>query len=187
MQPSGIGMELRAFGGRAVLVRSGSVEELTPEDLPLPDGLAPALHEWATVACAVTRSRVRHGEPAALVSERGRRLAGLIACGAGVPVEYADPVHGLVELIAPDEPTPWATGLPISAFTATLTALVVVALGAGLTEISGWLAVLVNVLVGAGSVPWIRHAQSLPVWRWLAYGVIVGLPAAWLTLCAAAL
>lgn len=142
-------MELRALGGRAVLVRRGGIEEATPP---------------------------------AVVSRRGRHLAGLVAGGAGVPVEYADPVRGVVEVIAPEEPTPWATGLPISVFTATTVAFVVATLTAGLTEVSGWLALLTNLLVAVGLVPSVKLAQSLPVWRWLAYGVIAGIPSAWLVL-----
>lgn len=182
MRASGTGLELRAGDGRAVLVVWGSAEEVRPEDLRLPDGLAADLHEWARVAGALRRAGAAGGEAGTLVSRRGRQVAHRLAAGTGAPVGYADPVRGGIEVLLPGEPTPWATGLVVSALVAVLAAVAVFGLSTGLAGISRWLAVLGNLLVAAGLAPSLWFARSLPVWRWVAFGTAAGVPLAWVAL-----
>lgn len=180
MRGSGTGLELRARDGRAVLVFWGSAEEVRPEGLP--DGLAADLHEWARVAGAVRRAGAAGGEAGTLVSRRGRQLADRLAAGTGARVGYVDPVRGGVEVLLPREPTPWGTGLAVSALAAVLAGVAVFALSIGLAGVSGWLAVLGNLLMAAGIAPSVWFAGSLPVWRWVAFGVAAGVPLAWVAL-----
>ncbi|MFD7657209.1 DUF2537 domain-containing protein [Actinosynnema sp. NPDC059797] len=217
-------MELRVQDGRAVLAgRDDEAErEVDPHSLPLGAGLADALHEWAKVADAVVRSDTpSDGAAGALVSRRGRQLAGRLASDMGSPVRYADPVTGeLVTVEAPEEPegdedvegaegaegaeetegsgeaagpdadgeaepkepTPWGTGLTVTAIVGAVVTFTVYTLSVGLGETSQWLAVLANALVVGGISPSVWLARKTPVWRWVAYGVVVGIGVAWLSL-----
>ncbi|MBW4719000.1 DUF2537 domain-containing protein [Saccharothrix obliqua] len=190
-------MELRVQGGRAVLAgRDDAGErEVDPHALPLGAGLADALHEWAKVADAVLRADTpEDGAAGALVARRGRQLAGRLAADMGTTVAYTDPVTGEQYVVgAPDpepepepagppEKTPWGTGLTVSVITAAVVAIMVVTLSLGLGETSRWLALIANVLVVGGITPSVWLARNVPVWRWVAYGVVAGVPAAWLAL-----
>ncbi|MEU4738853.1 DUF2537 domain-containing protein [Actinosynnema sp. NPDC023658] len=212
-------MELRVQDGRAVLAgRDDAGErEVDPHTLPLGAGLADALHEWAKVADAVTRTDApADGAASALVTRRGRQLAGRLAADMGTPVEYTDPVSGelvVVEVPAtpsdvdddavdatgggvdadgvtddeaeepePREETPWGTGLTVSFIVAAVVTFTVYTLSVGLGETSQWLALLANVLVVGGIAPSVWLARNVPVWRWVAYGVVAGVLAAWLSL-----
>lgn len=55
-------------------------------------------------------------------------------------------------------------------------------LSVGLGETSQWLALLANALVVGGIAPSVWLARKTPVWRWVAYGVVAGVLAAWLSL-----
>ncbi|NUT99687.1 MAG: DUF2537 domain-containing protein, partial [Saccharothrix sp.] len=144
-------MELRVRDGRAVLAgRDDAGErEVDPHTLPLGAGLADALHEWAKVAEAVVRTDPpANGAAGALVTRRGRQLAGRLAADMGTTVAYTDPVTGeqfLVDAPVPDRPpvdepepqeekTPWGTGLTVSVFTAAVVTFMVVTLSLGLGE-----------------------------------------------------
>lgn len=181
-------LELRISAGKAVLSHAGDAPEEAPAGLALPEGLVPALHEWARVADTVLRSDQPDVVQGALVSRRGRQLAGWLASYTGRPVGYADPVVGRLELLYPKpadppaEPTPWATGLPISIMTAVFTAVAMLALSDGLSDVGAWLVVLANLVAAAGFAPSVWLARGVPVWRWIAYGVPVGLLATWLAL-----
>ncbi|MFD1146417.1 DUF2537 domain-containing protein [Saccharothrix hoggarensis] len=213
-------MELRVQDGRAVLAgRDDAGErEVDPHTLPLGAGLADALHEWAKVADAVLRTDTpSDGAASALVTRRGRQLAGRVAADMGTPVRYTDPVTGelvtvdvpeptadaddglgSVEVLdepsdegdgteetgdtEPPEPTPWGTGLTVSLITAAVVTFTVYTLSVGLGETSQWLALLANVLVVGGIAPSVWLARNVPVWRWVAYGVVAGVFAAWLSL-----
>ncbi|MFI9010425.1 DUF2537 domain-containing protein [Actinosynnema sp. NPDC053489] len=213
-------MELRVQDGRAVLAgRDDAGErEVDPHTLPLGAGLADALHEWAKVADAVARAETPSDDAAsALVTRRGRQLAGRLAADMGTPVEYTDPVTGEVVVVPadeadrpeggprdatpegseddpehpsghgdgeaePQEPTPWGTGLTVSFIVAAVVAFTVYTLSVGLGETSPWLALLANVLVVGGITPSVWLARNVPVWRWVAYGVVAGVLAAWLSL-----
>ncbi|MFD0206348.1 MULTISPECIES: DUF2537 domain-containing protein [Saccharothrix] len=203
-------MELRVQDGRAVLAgRDDAGErEVDPHTLPLGAGLADALHEWAKVADAVTRAETpSDGAASALVTRRGRQLAGRLAADMGTPVEYTDPVTGELVVVEapvdddpdsdtepeedgeggaeqpePQEETPWGTGLTVSFIVAAVVTFTVYTLSVGLGETSQWLAVLANVLVVGGITPSVWLARKVPVWRWVAYGVVAGVLAAWLSL-----
>ncbi|MPZ65725.1 MAG: DUF2537 domain-containing protein [Pseudonocardiaceae bacterium] len=176
-------MELHAHGDRAVVVGSGDAAA-DPERLALPEDLVTALHEWARVAQAVHDGGDR--EVRLLASSRGRQLAARVAGHAGVVVGYADPVEGGIELIRPSsataEPTPWGTGLTISAVAATIAVVMLVALAEALSETSRWLSALAMVLVAAGLAPSIWLLRDVPVWRWVAYGVAAGIGCGWVVL-----
>ncbi|USX49544.1 DUF2537 domain-containing protein [Lentzea sp. HUAS12] len=194
-------MELRVRDGRAVLAgedESGE-REVDPHSLPLGSDLAEALHEWAKVADAVVRTETpADGVANALVARRGRQLAGRIAAVMNSPVSYTDPVSGdLLTVEAPEapaeaeagaeeqeesEPTPWGTGLTVSVITAAIVAVTVVSLSLGLGETSRWLALVANVLVVGGLAPSVWLGRKVPVWRWVAYGVVTGVGVAWLAL-----
>ncbi|MCP2259537.1 Protein of unknown function (DUF2537) [Streptoalloteichus tenebrarius] len=184
--------------------RDGVVHEVDPDSLALPSGLATALHEWAQVVAAVSGSGAAPGETTAeLVSRRGRQLAGRLAQAMGTPVDYADPLRGGLERVEapprpvrnepapapppsvptePAEPTPWATGLTVSALTAAVVATAVVGLTLALAETRWWLGLVANLVVVGGLAPSVWLTRELPVWRWVAYGVAAGLGAAWFAL-----
>lgn len=188
------GIELRANGDRAVLVDGASEAMTEPNRLPLGTELTDALHEWAKVAAAVRRAEP--GTAAgAVVSRRGLQLAGRVATSLGVAVVYVDPLSGAESVVEPvsrpkpppppprpPEPTPWLTGLTVSAAGMVVTLVTVVTLASTLAETYSLLALGSNIVVTAGLLPslWLIHRQ--PIWRWLAYGVAVGLGLAWLAL-----
>jgi hypothetical protein len=216
-------VELRVQDGRAVLAgRDDAGErEVDPHTLPLGAGLADALHEWAKVADAVARAEApSDGAASALVTRRGRQLAGRLAADMNTPVEYTDPVTGEQVVVdvpsaeevdaaegtvvdgagadgvdgiglddepgaeepEPREETPWGTGLTVSFIVAAVVTFTVYTLSVGLGETSQWLALLANVLVVGGIAPSVWLARKVPVWRWVAYGVVAGVLAAWLSL-----
>ncbi|WP_033443351.1 DUF2537 domain-containing protein [Saccharothrix sp. NRRL B-16314] len=209
-------MELRVQDGKAVLAgRDDAGErEVDPHTLPLGAGLADALHEWAKVADAVVRTDTpSDGAASALVTRRGRQLAGRLAADMRTPVEYTDPVTGELVVVdappeseaeagaeagtgpesveeaeagqeapEPEEETPWGTGLTVTLITAAVVTFTVFTLSVGLGETSQWLALLANALVVGGIAPSVWLARNTPVWRWVAYGVVAGVLAAWLSL-----
>jgi len=169
------------------------LEERRPGDPALPLELQEALAEWAAFAVAVTRA----GRPdeLQLLRRRGRQLASRVADVLGRPVEFVDPVSGAVESIRvgatgplprlaaePAGPTPWATGLTVSAFVAVLVAIADVGLSRAFAEAFGLLWLPANLLVGIGLAPSLWLARRMPFWRWLACGTAVGLGAAWVVL-----
>jgi hypothetical protein len=194
------GIQLRANGERAVLVGddgAGGVDGAAvtePGRLPLGTELTDALHEWAKVAAAV--GRAESGTAAgAVVSRRGLQLAGRVATALGVVVRYVDPLSGTESVVEPmrapapppapprpPEPVPWLTGLTVSAASAVLVVVTVVTLAVTLAETYSLLALASNAVVTAGLLPslWLIHRQ--PIWRWVAYGVAVGIGVAWLAL-----
>lgn len=191
-------MQLRANGERAVLVgHDGSAERaIDPRRLPLGVELTDALHEWARVASAVGRGG-QEANPAAgaVVTRRGLQLAGRVAASMGVPVGYLDPLSGeelTVEPPAaeprpqrpapPPEPTPWLTGLTVSAVSLTLVMITVVTLAATLADTHALLAVASNAVVTAGLLPSLWLIRRQPIWRWVSYGVAGAIALAWLAL-----
>jgi hypothetical protein len=177
-----------------VLADADGVAVTEPGRLPLGTELTDALHEWAKVAAAVGRAEA--GTAAgAVVSRRGLQLAGRVAASLGVVVRYVDPLSGAESVVEPaerpgappvpprpTEPVPWLTGLTVSAASAVLVVVTVVTLAVTLAETYSLLALGSNVVVTAGLLPslWLVHRQ--PVWRWVAYGVAVGIGLAWLAL-----
>lgn len=163
------------------------------DDPPLPAELEDALAEWGAFALSVSGS----GGPAErdLLQRRGRQLAARVADALGRTVTYTDPVTGRIEpvpapatgpipqpVVEPTEPTPWATGLAVSAFTAVLVAVGDIALSAAFAEAFGLLWVPANALVAIGLTPSLYLLRNKPFWRWLALGAAAGLVAAWVVL-----
>jgi len=208
-------VQLRARDGRALLAGpadgvDADDREVDPHSLALGADLADALHEWARVADAVHRNgQTDESAAARLISRRGQQLAGRVAAAMGSPVSYADPLTGEITEVAvpsvpsvpdepaepaqesdpdrPAEPTPWATGLTVTAFSAAVVLLVVVALSLALGAASNWLALIANVVIALGLAPSVWLARRAPVWRWVAYGVVAGIVIAWIALLFTAL
>ena len=160
--------------------------EALEDTAALPDEVARALRQWAWLAAAVDPA-----DPDALaVSRRGQQLAALVAAVRAEPVEYVDPVSGAVYPVGPypeaeltaGEPTPWATGLAVSAFVAAITVALVLILTSVLRAEYRWLWIPANVLVGIGLAPTIWLLRAVPFWRWTSYGLAAGLVLAWLVL-----
>jgi hypothetical protein len=80
------------------------------------------------------------------------------------------------------EPTPWATGLTLSVFTAVVVTVAVVALSTGLADISRLLAAIANFIIAAGLAPSVWLARRTPVWRWVALGTTFGTVISWFAL-----
>lgn len=171
-----------------------------PGDPPLPGDLQEALREWGLFAV----SAMRLGGPleCAMLRHWGRQLASRVADVLGRPVDFVDPLTGAVESIrvgatgpnpqsttylpdraaAPPGPTPWATGLAVSAFFTVLVAMADIVLSNAFAEAFGLLWVPANLLVGLGLAPSLHLLRSTPFWRWPALGAAVGLGVAWLVL-----
>ena len=198
-------MELRIRGERAVLAGPGGehAREVDPHKLAIGADLAQALHEWARVASAVSaESADSGGEAAAVVSQRGRQLAGRLASVMGTAVRFVDPVTGEDTVVEPPpraakvahrfvrtvlgppgppgEPTPWLTGLTVSAFFAAVVIVAMLALATSLArETNGWLALVGAVIVTAGIAPSLWLIRRTPILRWAAYGAAGGVVIAW--------
>lgn len=169
--------ELRAAAGRAVL-SGGSPTQLSAE-------LRSSLTEWAQVAQAIAP---QDGHAGRLVVDRGRRLALRVADTTQVPVRYVDPVHGEEELIAPTlepEPVPWATGLPIALAAAIVMVVALVALSEGLATVGIGVAVVGNLVIAGGLAPSLWLLKGVRTWRWIGFGVVAGILAAWVGMLAA--
>ncbi|HEV3358248.1 MAG TPA: DUF2537 domain-containing protein [Pseudonocardiaceae bacterium] len=192
-------------------IDEGDGAELDSDGIQLDADLARALQEWARVAEAVARSVHTDGGASAaggLISRRGRQLATRLAVEMGTVISYVDPLTGEVVDVGepeddwpprraggahavpsdrerPDRPaqrTPWGTGLVVSAFAAMIVLFAVIALSEALGAASRWLAVAANVIIALGLAPSIWLARNVPVWRWVAYGVIGGIVLAWIAL-----
>ncbi|MFE6612733.1 DUF2537 domain-containing protein [Amycolatopsis sp. NPDC057786] len=193
-------MELRIREGRAVLAGPGGerAREVDPHSLAIGSDLAQALHEWARVASAVGGSGT---EAASVVSQRGRQLAQRVAATMGTSVRFVDPVSGDGVIIDPPapaprselarrlfgtpdpagEPTPWLTGLTVSAFAAAVVVVAMLALANTLArETNGWLALLASAVVTAGITPSLWLARRVPIVRWASFGAAAGIVIAWI-------
>lgn len=84
------------------------------------------------------------------------------------------------------EPTPWATGLTLSALVAGLVLLVNLSLALPMVAGLGWVGVLVDLVVVAGLVPALWLNRTAPTWRWAVWGAFVGMGLAVLPLMVAA-
>jgi hypothetical protein len=163
------------------------------EDPPLPVELQRALREWAAFRVTVARSGGPQEQE--LLQRRGRQLASRVADVLGRPVQFTDPVTGQVESVRvgstgpvprlapePPGPTPWATGLAVSAFFAVFVAFADIVLSRAFSEAFGILWVPANLLVGLGLAPSLFLLRRVPFWRWPAVGAAAGLMAAWVIL-----
>ena len=82
----------------------------------------------------------------------------------------------------PGEPTPWATGLIVSAVAATVVGVALLTLSQDLASNGVGLVVLANFLVAVGLAPSIWLGRATPIWRWVAYGTTAGIVLTWLIL-----
>ncbi|HEU0128775.1 MAG TPA: DUF2537 domain-containing protein [Pseudonocardiaceae bacterium] len=80
------------------------------------------------------------------------------------------------------EPTPWATGLTVTALTAVIVGIALFSLSSGLATVGVWSVLLANLLVVAGLAPSMWLARVTPIWRWVAYGAATGIPLTWIAL-----
>lgn len=209
--PSGAGdrgvVLMRTDGGRVLLVDREEDAGFAPEQLDLPPTLVQALSEWAGVTERVVLSGGA-ADAADMVSRRGRQLAARLAVETAVDVDYLDPVTGDVQRIRGEqvargaanfrrrraaggsgreaavqsEPTPWATGLAVSAIIAAIVTICLVVVSIGLAEVSLLLAAAVNIAVAAGFAPSVWLGRRVPVWRWVALGTAGGIVVAWFAL-----
>jgi hypothetical protein len=193
-------VQLRANDERAVLVgHDGMAEqEVDAGSLPLGGQLSEDLCEWARVVGAVRRSEpAGAGMAGAVVSRRGRQLAARVAASLHLPVAYIDPMTGEVSVIDPPsgrpaaptrptlvtrEPTPWLTGLTVSAFVLVVVLVSMLTLIDTLARTHPVLAVGTNVVVTAGLMPSVWLVRHTPIWRWVALGVFAAISLAWLAL-----
>jgi hypothetical protein len=87
----------------------------------------------------------------------------------------------------PGEPTPWATGLTISAVVAVMVGIALLSLSQALAPNGRGVVALSNLLVAAGLTPSIWLGRKTPIWRWVAYGAAAGIALTWLALLLALL
>lgn len=80
------------------------------------------------------------------------------------------------------EPTPWATGLTVSAAVAVSVGIGLSSLSQALEPIGHGAVALANLLATLGVTPAIWLARNTPIWRWLAYGAAAGIALTWLAL-----
>lgn len=189
-------MELRIRGEQAVLAGPGGehAREVDPRRLAIGTDLAQDLHEWARVASAVTRSEADADAAGSVVSQRGRQLAARLAAVMGTEVRFVDPVTGTETVVeppprpdqparaaTPEEPTPWSTGLTVSAFAAVVVIVAMLALAGTLArETSTWLALIASLVVTGGVAPSLWLGRKVPILRWAVYGAGGGLVLAWI-------
>ncbi|MCJ0904946.1 DUF2537 domain-containing protein [Rhodococcus sp. ARC_M6] len=81
--------------------------------------------------------------------------------------------------------TPWATGVAVSIFAAMLSTVAVAAFSEGLADINAVLAIVVNIVAVGGLAPTVWRWRAVPVWRWVVYGAVAGIPLGWITAIAA--
>ena len=176
-------VELRVAGGRVVLAGVPLTAAPDGRRWGLPDELVAGLEEWARVA-----SRPTGDDDAVAVSRRGRHLAARVSVALRVPVDYVDPVNGVVVALravtrvareapapAAEERTPWGPGLAVAVVVAGLVTVADVALASSLVAGLGWLGVLLDVVVAAGLVPALWLNRGVPTWRWAVLGTLAGL------------
>jgi hypothetical protein len=191
-------LELHARAGRAVLVGvdDRNRRELDPSRLQLPHALIEAMHEWAHVVDTLATQQELVGDSIEVASRRGRQLAMRLAVETGGEVGYLDPLSGEVNRVGrrrraqrgrargygPPPPTPWATGLTVSAVIAAMVVIALVIVTLGLAEVNGLLALGVNLAVVAGFAPSIWLGRRVLVWRWVAFGAAGGIVLAWIAL-----
>lgn len=81
-------------------------------------------------------------------------------------------------------PTPWGTGLTVSAFTAVVTGTAIVVLSLGMTRVNPIIAVALNLIAVGGLAPTLWGWRRVPVRRWFVLGAAVGVAVGWIGLLA---
>ena len=76
------------------------------------------------------------------------------------------------------EPTPWGPGAVLTLFTGLLVAIAIYVLTTGLAD-RPLLAFIVNVIVAGGVAPAVWLSRRLPVLRWVAGGILLGVLFGW--------
>lgn len=82
------------------------------------------------------------------------------------------------------QPTPWGTGLTVSAFTAVVTGTAIVVLSLGMTRVNPIVAVALNLIAVGGLAPTLWGWRRVPVRRWFVLGAAVGVAVGWIGLLA---
>ena len=85
-----------------------------------------------------------------------------------------------------DDSTPWATGLTVALFVASVIGTAMVVLSIGLARVHPLLAVGLNLVAVGGLAPTVWGWRAVPVWRWFVVGSAVGVGGAWIALLALA-
>jgi Protein of unknown function (DUF2537) len=80
------------------------------------------------------------------------------------------------------EPTPWATGLTVSAVAAVIVGIGLFTLSQGLAPNGRGSVALANLLVAAGLSPSMWLGRATPIWRWVVYGSAAGIVLTWVAL-----
>ncbi len=80
-----------------------------------------------------------------------------------------------------------AVGIVASTMMAAWTAVFVAVAGLGLTAVSPWLAIVVNVVVAGGAVPAVRRWRDATTVRWIVWGGVPGAILGWAALAVLAL
>ncbi|MPY96489.1 MAG: DUF2537 domain-containing protein [Actinophytocola sp.] len=141
-----------------------------------------------------------------VVSRRGRQLAGRVATEMHMTVQYRDPVTDMATVVVPSpddgrrrgprhargydqglfqrspgEPTPWATGLAVSALMTVVVAVGMLGLVSTLERATqGWIAFAAAVVVSGGLLPSLWLGRRVPIVRWVCFGAAVGLAVSWI-------
>ena len=115
---------------------------------------------------------------------RGFRRFGAAPARSAHPAEATERADWawVEEWRAGNEPTPWATGLVLTVFSALVVGVAVWVLAAGLSD-RPVVAVLVNLLVAGGLAPAIWLSRGLPVLRWMGAGAAAGIVIGWIARC----
>ncbi|MTD16979.1 DUF2537 domain-containing protein [Nakamurella sp. YIM 132087] len=82
------------------------------------------------------------------------------------------------EIRSSGEPTPWAPGVALLLFSALLVGVAIFVLSSGLADVP-LMAVLINLVVAGGLAPAVWLTRTLPVLRWVAGGVALGIVVGW--------
>ncbi len=83
-----------------------------------------------------------------------------------------------------DEPTPWATGLTVSAFVAAVVGAAIVVLSVGMTRVHPVVSVVLNLVAVGGLAPTLWEWRNRPVRRWFVLGAAVGVAVGWVAVLA---
>lgn len=82
----------------------------------------------------------------------------------------------------PGEPTPWGSGLTVSAVAAAIIMIALLSVSQRLAPYGTGFVVLANLLVAGALAPSIWLGRVTPIWRWVAYGTAVGIIVTWIVL-----
>lgn len=81
-----------------------------------------------------------------------------------------------------DDSTPWATGLTVSAFVATVVGAAIVVLSLGMTKVHPVVSIGLNLVAVGGLAPTLWDWRTQPVRRWFVLGAAVGVAVGWVVM-----